>query len=65
MTTKTSPTLVLRDATAADAPLLRRWDEDPDMLASDPDDAWNWETELGVVHAWRAWISPGRPTEPC
>lgn len=37
----------LRSATAADAPLLRHWDEQPHVLASDPNDDWQWEQELG------------------
>ncbi len=38
--------LRLRPATAADAPLLRRWDEQPHVLASDPNDDWDWERSL-------------------
>ena len=45
--------LVLRDATAADAPLLRRWDDEPHVIASDPNDDWQWEAELGRVVPWR------------
>jgi aminoglycoside 6'-N-acetyltransferase len=45
--------LVLRTATPADAPLLRRWDEAPHVLASDPNDDWGWETELARSPAWR------------
>lgn len=46
-------TIVLRPATRADAPLLQRWDEMPDVIASDPNDDWNWNVELGVQWAWR------------
>ena len=46
-------TIRLRAATQADVPLLERWDEMPDVIASDPDDEWNWATELGVEHDWR------------
>lgn len=45
--------VVLRDATPEDAPLLRRWDERPHVLASDPNDDWQWETELAKSHDWR------------
>jgi aminoglycoside 6'-N-acetyltransferase len=45
--------VVLRAATAADAPLLRRWDDEPHVVASDPDDDWQWETELGRLQPWR------------
>lgn len=50
-----SPSITLRPATAADAPLLRRWDEQPHVLAADPNDDWQWETELAVP---RPWCSP-------
>ena len=36
----TPPLLTLRPATLADAPLLRRWDEEPHIVASDPNDDW-------------------------
>lgn len=45
--------LKLRPATAADAPLLRRWDDAPHVLASDPNDDWQWEAELGRAVDWR------------
>jgi aminoglycoside 6'-N-acetyltransferase len=45
--------LILRRATAADVPLLRRWDEQPHVVASDPHDDWEWETDLGVERDWR------------
>jgi aminoglycoside 6'-N-acetyltransferase len=45
--------VVLQPATPADAPLLRRWDGEPHVIASDPHDDWQWETELGIVHDWR------------
>ena len=38
--------LTLRPATIADAPLLRRWDDEPHVAAADPNDDWQWETEL-------------------
>jgi aminoglycoside 6'-N-acetyltransferase len=43
----------LRSATAADAALLRRWDEQPHVAAADPNDDWGWEVELGRDVDWR------------
>lgn len=43
----------LRPAVSADLPLLRRWDDQPHIVASDPNDDWGWETELGRRPAWR------------
>jgi aminoglycoside 6'-N-acetyltransferase len=45
--------LTLRRATVGDAPLLRRWDDEPHVAASDPNDDWHWETELGEDWPWR------------
>lgn len=38
--------ITLRRATPDDRETLERWDRDPDVRASDPDDWWQWETEL-------------------
>jgi aminoglycoside 6'-N-acetyltransferase len=38
-----------RPATLDDVPLLRRWDEDPDVVSSDPNDDGRWEEELADV----------------
>ena len=43
----------LREATPADAPLLRHWDQQPHVIASDPNDDWQWEIELGRSPDWR------------
>ncbi len=43
----------LRPATPADAPLLRHWDEQPHVVAADPNDDWGWEAELGRDVDWR------------
>ena len=43
----------LRAATLADVKLLRYWDEQPHILASDPNSDWEWETELGYDPDWR------------
>lgn len=47
------PGVRLRPATFADLPLLRKWDEAPQVLASDPHDDWQWETELLKSPPWR------------
>jgi hypothetical protein len=43
----------LRPAAPADLALLRRWDEQPHVMASDPNDDWGWEVELGRSLDWR------------
>lgn len=43
----------LRPATPADLALLQHWDEQPHVIASDPNDDWGWETELGRSPDWR------------
>jgi aminoglycoside 6'-N-acetyltransferase len=43
----------LREATLADLPLLRHWDEQPHVVASDPHDDWQWEQELTRTPEWR------------
>lgn len=43
----------LRPATPSDLALLRHWDEQPHVIASDPNDDWNWETELARSPDWR------------
>jgi aminoglycoside 6'-N-acetyltransferase len=45
--------ITLRHATIDDVPLLRRWDTQPHVIASDPNDDWEWETELARSPAWR------------
>lgn len=46
--------VTLRPATLADAPLLRRWEREPHLIATLGDDDWQWETELGRDLPWRA-----------
>jgi aminoglycoside 6'-N-acetyltransferase len=56
--------VILRPATSADVALLRRWDEEPQVIAADPNDDWQWESELGRKVDWREqWIAEvnGRP----
>ena len=43
----------LRPATLADLDLLRHWDEQPHVVASDPNDDWAWEVELARAPDWR------------
>ena len=45
--------IVLRPAALADVALLRRWDEQPHVVASDPNDDWAWEIELARSPDWR------------
>ncbi len=54
----------LRPAAFADLALLRRWDEQPHIIASDPDSDWAWETELKRTPVWREQLiaeMDGRP----
>jgi aminoglycoside 6'-N-acetyltransferase len=43
----------LRPATPEDLPRLRRWDEQPHVVAANPSDDWGWEVELGRSPEWR------------
>jgi len=45
--------ITLRPATLADLSTLRYWDEQPHVIASDPDGDWAWETELRRNPDWR------------
>ncbi|TAE28286.1 MAG: N-acetyltransferase [Cytophagales bacterium] len=47
------PNISLRAATLHDLALLRHWDEQPHTVASDPNDDWDWETELTRQPLWR------------
>lgn len=48
-----SSAIALRPATLGDIALLRRWDEQPQVVAADPNDDWDWEVELARTPAWR------------
>jgi aminoglycoside 6'-N-acetyltransferase len=48
-----SPPLILRPADIGDLALLCRWDTNPDVLASDPNDDWQWDIELRRAPDWR------------
>lgn len=43
----------LRPATSADLNLLQHWDEQPHIIASDPNSDWGWELELERNPDWR------------
>lgn len=45
--------LDLRLATPADLDLLRRWDEQPHVIAARTSDDWGWEAELRRLPDWR------------
>lgn len=45
--------MVLRPASIEDLALLRHWDQQPHVIASDPNDDWQWETELKESFPWR------------
>jgi len=45
--------LHLRSTTPTDLDLLRHWDEQPHVIASDPNDEWGWEVELDRTPDWR------------
>lgn len=56
--------ITLRDAAPSDLELVIHWDEQPHVLASDPDDDWNWAVELKQNPEWRAQLIAeldGRP----
>jgi aminoglycoside 6'-N-acetyltransferase len=46
-------TMILRSATRGDIQLLRRWDGQPHVIASNPNDDWGGETELNKSLDWR------------
>jgi aminoglycoside 6'-N-acetyltransferase len=45
--------LTFRRATPADLSVLQYWDRLSHVIASDPDDDWEWETELPRTVSWR------------
>ncbi|NUQ24144.1 MAG: acetyltransferase [Saprospiraceae bacterium] len=45
--------ITLRPPTIDDLPLLQHWDEQPHVIESDPNDDWEWETELLRNPDWR------------
>lgn len=56
--------ITVRSAEPADLTLLRRWDEQPHVIASNPNDEWDWEGELRRSPEWREFLiaeHEGRP----
>lgn len=45
--------ITFRTASISDLELLREWDKQPHVIAADPNDDWNWETELRHFPEWR------------
>ncbi len=45
--------ITLRIASYNDLAILQFWDQQPHVIASDPNDDWLWEVELGVHYDWR------------
>ncbi len=45
--------IALRPATLDDLDLVKYWDTKEHVIASDPDDQWNWEIELSRNPDWR------------
>lgn len=43
----------LREAAIEDLELLRHWDQQPHVIAADPNDDWDWEKELPKKYNWR------------
>jgi aminoglycoside 6'-N-acetyltransferase len=48
--------ITFRAATPQDLPLLLHWDQQPHVIASDPNDHWEWETELHQDPDWREYL---------
>ncbi len=56
--------MILRAAGPSDLALLRHWDAQPHVIASDPDDDWNWEVELHRDPPWREQLVAEIDTRP-
>lgn len=56
--------ITLRPATPDDLALLRHWDEQPHVIAADPNDDWAWESELGLDPDWQEQLIAERDGEP-
>ena len=60
----TQAAISLRKARPEDLDLLQYWDTQPHVIAADPDEEWEWQTELNREPAWREqWMAElnGRP----
>lgn len=56
--------LILRPATPDDLALLTRWDEEPHVLESDPNDDSGWEQALAQDPDWREQLMAELDGEP-
>ncbi len=56
--------ITLRAATPGDLALLQRWDEQPHVIAADPNDDWGWEEELAHDPPWREQLIAEREGVP-
>lgn len=54
----------LRHAVPSDVAMLRYWDSLPHVIASDPNDDWNWEEELHRSLIWREQLIAEREGRP-
>lgn len=59
-----TPDFKIRTATIDDLALLQYWDEQPHVMMSDPNDDWNWETELLQFPDWREQLIVEMKGEP-
>lgn len=56
--------MIFRQATIEDLLLLQHWDEQPHVVSSDPNDDWEWETELLRRPEWREQLIAESNTRP-
>lgn len=56
--------ITLRPANPKDLATLRHWDEQPHVMASDPNDDWNWEVELLRSPYWREQLIAEKNGQP-
>lgn len=54
----------LREADEGDVELLRYWDTQPHVKASDPNDDWHWEDELPRKLSWREMLIAEADAKP-
>lgn len=56
--------ITFRNATLKDLPILQHWDQQPHVIACDPDDEWEWEKELPMTVTWREQLVAELDGEP-
>jgi aminoglycoside 6'-N-acetyltransferase len=54
----------LRKATVEDIDLLKHWDKQQHVIDCDPDDEWDWESELQKDPEWREQLVADKDGEP-